>query len=266
MKFIKNKQGFVKVTHIILIVLVSVLIIAGISYAYQLYNRDDNKTAGEEKGQLIGGDTDEGGCLIAAGYSWCEVKNKCLRTWEEPCLTEDTQRLVETYLSENISELSPEKEVLGGKFYITGFRFTEDGKVTVNYEDGHIALEANVSYTVEGNQVSIQDFSIVKDTGSNSEAVIDPAAEELAVNELADLFSQKYNTAREEIVIMISDNRGDYLRGSVKMSLDPEAVGGYFLAKRVEGKFVIVLDGNGEIDCSLVSDFPSDMVSDCAEK
>jgi len=35
--------------------------------------------------QLIGRDKDEHGCLIAAGYSWCEAKQKCLRIWEEPC-------------------------------------------------------------------------------------------------------------------------------------------------------------------------------------
>jgi hypothetical protein len=35
--------------------------------------------------QPIGGQRDEHGCLIAAGYSWCEVKQKCLRTWEEEC-------------------------------------------------------------------------------------------------------------------------------------------------------------------------------------
>ena len=35
--------------------------------------------------KLIGGDKDEGGCLIAAGYSWCESKQKCLRVWEEEC-------------------------------------------------------------------------------------------------------------------------------------------------------------------------------------
>lgn len=33
----------------------------------------------------IGGQTDEHGCLIPGGYSWCEVKQKCLRTWEEAC-------------------------------------------------------------------------------------------------------------------------------------------------------------------------------------
>lgn len=33
----------------------------------------------------IGGKRDEHGCLGPAGYSWCELKHKCLRVWEEPC-------------------------------------------------------------------------------------------------------------------------------------------------------------------------------------
>jgi uncharacterized protein len=37
--------------------------------------------------QNIGGEKDSHGCLIAAGYSWCESKQKCLRTWEENCTT-----------------------------------------------------------------------------------------------------------------------------------------------------------------------------------
>ena len=36
----------------------------------------------------IGGETDEHGCLSAAGYTWCESKQKCLRTWEEGCPSE----------------------------------------------------------------------------------------------------------------------------------------------------------------------------------
>jgi len=44
---------------------------------------------------LIGGDTDEHGCLITAGYSWCETKGKCLRQWEEPCEVEPTQGMTE---------------------------------------------------------------------------------------------------------------------------------------------------------------------------
>lgn len=35
--------------------------------------------------KTIGGDKDAGGCLIGAGYSWCEAKKKCIRVWEERC-------------------------------------------------------------------------------------------------------------------------------------------------------------------------------------
>lgn len=34
---------------------------------------------------IIGGETDEHGCVLPAGYIWCESKQKCLRTWEEEC-------------------------------------------------------------------------------------------------------------------------------------------------------------------------------------
>ena len=34
---------------------------------------------------LVGGDEDKHGCKPSAGYTWCEPKEKCLRTWEEPC-------------------------------------------------------------------------------------------------------------------------------------------------------------------------------------
>ncbi len=34
---------------------------------------------------LIGGSKDSHSCLTSAGYTWCSIKNKCLRTWEEAC-------------------------------------------------------------------------------------------------------------------------------------------------------------------------------------
>ncbi|MFA7653699.1 MAG: DUF3298 domain-containing protein [Candidatus Magasanikbacteria bacterium] len=36
--------------------------------------------------QLIGGQKDEHGCLVGAGYSWCPSTNKCQRMWEEYCV------------------------------------------------------------------------------------------------------------------------------------------------------------------------------------
>ena len=58
----------------------TVLAIAGVWYFYSYFSADNS---GEPK--IIGGDKDAGGCLIGAGYSWCESKKKCLRVWEEAC-------------------------------------------------------------------------------------------------------------------------------------------------------------------------------------
>ncbi len=33
----------------------------------------------------IGGETDEHGCMLMAGYTWCESKQMCLREWKEKC-------------------------------------------------------------------------------------------------------------------------------------------------------------------------------------
>lgn len=55
---------------------------------------------------------------------------------------------VEEYVSRNISKLSPEKEVLGGKFYVTKIE-AHGGAGTVEYEDGHNAFTADFTYTVD---------------------------------------------------------------------------------------------------------------------
>jgi len=41
-----------------------------------------------ENETIVGGDRDEHGCIGSAGYSWCELKQKCLRTFEEKCENE----------------------------------------------------------------------------------------------------------------------------------------------------------------------------------
>ena len=51
-------------------------------------NTNDTNNASDTN-QLVGGDADEHGCIGSAGYTWCEEKQKCLRTWEESCI-EDT--------------------------------------------------------------------------------------------------------------------------------------------------------------------------------
>jgi hypothetical protein len=34
---------------------------------------------------IVGNDSDEHGCKASAGYSWCDEKQKCIRSWEEDC-------------------------------------------------------------------------------------------------------------------------------------------------------------------------------------
>lgn len=45
----------------------------------------DPSLASSEGKPLLGGDKDTHGCIGSAGYSWCEIKQKCLRVWEEKC-------------------------------------------------------------------------------------------------------------------------------------------------------------------------------------
>ncbi|NYZ77249.1 hypothetical protein H0O02_02950 [Candidatus Micrarchaeota archaeon] len=44
------------------------------------------EVSGGEEPVMPGSDRDEHGCIASAGYTWCEVKQKCLRAWEEPCV------------------------------------------------------------------------------------------------------------------------------------------------------------------------------------
>lgn len=50
------------------------------------------------------------------------------------------------YVKKNIREISPEKEVLGGTFYITEFFFDGYDTARVSYEDGHNAFNARVQF------------------------------------------------------------------------------------------------------------------------
>ena len=99
-----------------------------------------------------------------------EVEKVDLEIMDESNLNKDLinrQNLVVKYLEENISQLSPEKEVLGGKFYLTSLDFISDQEVIVSYEDGHIALVAKVTFTLEqknypGKEVIIESFEIIE--------------------------------------------------------------------------------------------------------
>jgi len=70
--------------------------------------------------------------------------------------------LLQEYLKENISTLSPTKEVLGGKFYLTNLEYENANNAIASYEDGHIALKAQVNFEVKEKQVKILGFEIIE--------------------------------------------------------------------------------------------------------
>jgi len=72
---------------------------------------------------------------------------------------------IDEYLREHISELSPASAVLGGTFYVTSVRRTSDTTAVVQYEDGHIALTADVKFqTTQSNGIVVEDFVVRKNT------------------------------------------------------------------------------------------------------
>ncbi len=67
---------------------------------------------------------------------------------------------VAAYVTAHLSELSPQKEVLGGHFYVTDMQVA-DGTGTVSYEDGHVAYTADFVYAADSHGgVEIHDFAI----------------------------------------------------------------------------------------------------------
>jgi len=84
---------FGKLMSVVLTVLIASATVVGISYALKrcCVAVEEKINLEEVKGPVVGGDRDEHGCIGSAGYSWCENKQKCLRSWEEECFfsTED---------------------------------------------------------------------------------------------------------------------------------------------------------------------------------
>jgi hypothetical protein len=73
-----------------LLIIPLVLVMAALSVGiYYLKTKTLPFVTPKPSEQLVGNDSDSHGCKASAGYSWCEIKAKCLRTWEEAC-TDDS--------------------------------------------------------------------------------------------------------------------------------------------------------------------------------
>ena len=74
-----------------IIIIISLLLILNVGVFILFKNKiNNNNNIAPNNTNILGGDRDEHGCIGSAGYSWCEIKNKCLRQWEEKCEPEKT--------------------------------------------------------------------------------------------------------------------------------------------------------------------------------
>lgn len=67
--------------NLILTLFLCLFVVCGCS----INTNKNNTNQKQDDQQILGGDRDEHGCIGSAGYSWCEAKQKCLRSWEEIC-------------------------------------------------------------------------------------------------------------------------------------------------------------------------------------
>lgn len=69
--------------------LIALIIVGIIIVACSLYYRKNDAVNTHSpsvvSNQSVGGDRDTHGCIGSAGYSWCQAKNICERSWESYC-------------------------------------------------------------------------------------------------------------------------------------------------------------------------------------
>ena len=105
---------------------------------------------------------------ICTENGWIEHGKPNLAKPTISCGKIEKEQAVEKYLKENISNISIQKEVLGGKFYITKIDWVGNNSGTVEYEDRHIALKASFDYEIKVNEqnnnysVNINNFKIIE--------------------------------------------------------------------------------------------------------
>ena len=87
------------------------------------------------------------------------------------------------------------------------------------------------------------------------------------------MLGEKYSSETIDKII-IKKSTEDHMRGMVNFLPTKEDLevgrggeGGMFLAAKIDGEWRLIYDGNGVIKCSLVNkyNFPSDMITDCAD-
>jgi len=112
---------------------------------------------------ILGGKTTAGGSSCTfSNNKVCLLDDMSQGLCDRNLLSSDDELQLYTYVENNLSRLSPEPEVLGGKFYITRLEILDVNYAEIEYEDGHVALKASFDFKVNSNGVTVENFVIIK--------------------------------------------------------------------------------------------------------
>ncbi len=79
---ITYRKGFVPAVVIFFLMGITILGIG--MYMFDQRSAQPQQSA-TPSGIVVGGDKDSHGCIGSAGYTWCQAKNQCIRSWEQYC-------------------------------------------------------------------------------------------------------------------------------------------------------------------------------------
>lgn len=147
---------------------------------------------------IVGSDHDEHGCIGSAGYNWCEIKQKCLRVWEEKCEVESLK------VNESISS-----EKLGLKVsYFSNPENKTGSKIEKNRIYFYLNEPENVSDYKSGQY--LEEFT--KNTNSSLQSAIE------------DKFLQSIN--QDDCFVEIIENTDEYQKAIINYPDTPCPDGG----------------------------------------
>lgn len=133
--------------------------------------QNDSADSGSDNDDIIGGQTDDNGCLIAAGYSWNETEQKCVKEWETG---------EERYQQENqeIYQSGPGGSLNGGVGQYTSesgkqFAVQKQSENQLRITSGGVSADCNCNMTQEQDQNRTK-LKVRLSNGMNAEVKVMP--------------------------------------------------------------------------------------------
>lgn len=138
-----------------------------------------------------------------------------------------------------------EARVIAEKSCIKGGEVLETGIYNQNSKTWW--YEANLNATREGCNPAcvVNEETKIAEINWRCTGLIVPKS---SAEEIQKLFVEKYPKYIQTMTTIVNQEIGNYVRGSV--SFVPGEPGGVFLAAKVNGKWQLVFDGNGSVDCN----------------